>query len=356
MTVPDAPTRVEIVRTRDDVLRAAVARVVSTIELDVVSSEYVEDLAQVILVAADGGDVEDRRAVLERHRLFDWLLDAIGDAVLRGPVPANAETPSLDVLRAIAALRRERGPAGMNPLTQEDLRSILGTPDAFGLLVEVAHDLRSPLTSVLLLAETLRDGQSGEVSELQRSQLGLIYSAAFGLAAMASDIMDLARRKTNLTAADAELYAFAEIFHGVERLVQPIADEKGLDLRLVVPDRGHARGHPHALSRVLLNLTTNALKFTDKGSVELGVVRHRRSRLEFYVQDTGRGIPASRLPELFRPFKRRLGQSHDDHYFFSGSGVGLSIAKRLVEAMGSELSIESSDEKGTRFSFVVGSG
>jgi signal transduction histidine kinase len=82
-------------------------------------------------------------------------------------------------------------------------------PDAFELLVEVAHDFRSPLTSILFLAEALRDGHSGPVTDVQRSQLGLVYSAAFGLASIASDIMDLAREEKDLTADEAEPFSLA---------------------------------------------------------------------------------------------------------------------------------------------------
>jgi signal transduction histidine kinase len=104
------------------------------------------------------------------------------------------------------------------------------------------------------------------------------------------------------------------------------------------------------LGRVLLNLTTNALKFTDEGYVEIGVQHRSRSLLEFYVRDTGRGISAERQSELFQPFKKR--PSREGH-FFSGSGVGLSIARRLVRSMGSDLVLETAPGWGTRFSFVI---
>jgi signal transduction histidine kinase len=130
-------------------------------------------------------------------------------------------------------------------------------------------------------------------------------------------------------------------------------EEKHIELRVVVPDRWQAYGHPHALSRVLLNLTTNALKFTDEGSVEIGVRPLPHGRLEYYVQDTGRGISAEQQRDLFHPFKRRTGPGHEGHYF-SGSGIGLSIARRLIRAMGSDLSLDSAVGKGTRFSFVLG--
>ena len=186
--------------------------------------------------------------------------------------PGNPDTSSatIDLLRAIQVFRSPgAGTQSMVGDDVEDLRTRLRAPDAFELLVEVGHDFRSPLTSILFLSETLRDGHSGPVSELQRSQLGLMYSAAFGLASIASDVMDLARREQDLIEDETEPYALVEVFQSVERLVSPIVEEKGLELRIVAPERTQAHGHPHALSRVLLNLTTNALKFTDEGVVEI---------------------------------------------------------------------------------------
>lgn len=234
----------------------------------------------------------------------------------------------------------------------ESLEAQMRGSDAFELLVEVVHDFRSPLTSILFLAEALRDGHSGPVNETQRSQLGLIYSAAFELTSVASDVLDLARRKRNLTDDEAEPFSLAELFSTVERMVRPIVEEKGLELKIVVPDRGQAHGHVHALSRVLLNLTTNALKFTDEGSVEVGVRTVPHGLLEFHVRDTGRGIPPEQQEEIFKPFRPRGGGSKGGRYF-SGSGVGLSIARRLLRSMGSELELDFSDETGTRFSFVL---
>ena len=297
-----------------------------------------------------GDDAQGAARDVPRASATLRLLDEIGRELINGDRVSDPPETVLQALRGLSALRQV--------LTTEEsrggatLRDQMEGPSAFELLVDVAHDFRSPLTSILFLAETLRDGHSGEVTDLQRSQLGLMYSAAFGLASVASDVVDLARRGQDLVGDEPEPYALAEVFRNVERLVRPIVEEKGLELRIVVPGQGKAEGHPHALSRVLLNLTTNALKFTDQGSVEIGVRWLPRARLEFYVQDTGRGIPEERQRDLFHPFKRRLGESQEGH-FFSGSGVGLSIARRLVQAMGSELEFETSDDTGTRFFFIL---
>src|SRR5690606_26506730 len=140
------------------------------------------------------------------------------------------------------------------------------------LLVEVGHDLRSPLASILFLAETLRKGQSGSVNNVQERQLGLIYSAAFGLSAMASDVIELARGGDRLASAEPVPFSVADVIHSVRDIVQPMAEEKGLAVVIHTPDSDFRVGHPGALNRVLLNLTTNALKFTSEGQVEVSAM------------------------------------------------------------------------------------
>jgi signal transduction histidine kinase len=226
----------------------------------------------------------------------------------------------------------------------------LSAPDGLELVVEVAHDLRSPLTSILFLAETLQRGRSGPVNQVQERQLGLIYSAAFGLSSVASDVIELARGGDRLVDLDPIPFSVTDILESVRDIVQPIAEEKSLAVRLTSPEADFRIGHPVALSRVLLNLTTNALKFTAEGSVEVIARQTGARRLEFSVRDTGRGIPPQSMATLFEPFRRR---QKSGEYAFSGSGLGLSICRKLVEAMGSSLKVETTMGTGTRFFFEL---
>ena len=218
------------------------------------------------------------------------------------------------------------------------------------LLVEVGHDLRSPLASILFLAETLRKGQSGGVNNVQERQLGLIYSAAFGLSAMASDVIELARGGDRLASAEPVPFSVADVIHSVRDIVQPMAEEKGLAVVLHTPDADFRVGHPGALNRVLLNLTTNALKFTSEGQVEISALQRSRSVLEFSVKDTGRGIPPEVMSCLFETFRRRRAAGD---YSFSSAGLGLSICRKLVMAMGGDLRVDTSPTTGTRFHFEL---
>jgi hypothetical protein len=251
----------------------------------------------------------------------------------------------LDLLRAFESVQ-----SALDRDEAHRFASRLSGAGGLELLVEVAHDLRSPLGSILFLAETLRKAQSGVVNPVQERQLGLIYSAAFGLSAMASDVIELARGGDRLVDVTPVAFSVTDVMRSVRDMVQPMAEEKGLAIRLVTPDVDFRIGHPGALNRVLLNLTTNALKFTAEGYVDIAARQQSRTRTEFSVRDSGRGIPPEVMSCLFETFRRRRNVGE---YTFSSAGLGLSICRKLVTAMGAELKVESVPAQGTRFSFEL---
>lgn len=221
-------------------------------------------------------------------------------------------------------------------------------PSGMNLAVEIAHDLRSPLTSILFLSETVRRGQSGEINELQHRQLGLIYSAALGMVSLASNLIELAQGDDRLLEQHPAPFSVTESLDSICDIARPIAEEKKLALRVLPPSVDHRIGFSAALSRVLLNLLTNALQNTEDGFVEIAVRPKGVNRLEFSVRDTGVGLSDEARQALFDPFRRvRKGS----RYGFSGSGLGLAICRRLLKAMQSELQYETAAGWGTRFYF-----
>jgi signal transduction histidine kinase len=296
---------------------------------------------QQLIAPAEGVDVP--RSPLSR-RLLGLMRGALLEQVQALPALPDAG----QLVRVLAAMEQvsERIEADWS----QHFTDRLSAPDGLELVVEVAHDLRSPLTSILFLAETLQRGRSGAVNAVQERQLGLIYSAAFGLSSVASDVIELARGGDRLVDLDPIPFSVTDILESVRDIVQPIAEEKSLAVRLAPPEADFRIGHPVALSRVLLNLTTNALKFTAEGHVEVVARQAATRRIEFSVRDTGRGIPPQSMATLFEPFRRR---QKPGEYAFSGSGLGLSICRKLVEAMGSTLQVETQQGVGTRFFFEL---
>jgi signal transduction histidine kinase len=286
-------------------------------------------------------------ATIPRNALSRRWLSLIRTAFLQrsAALPAVDSSQLLQILNAM-----ERVGGHLEAEWSQHFADRLTSPDGLELVVEVAHDLRSPLTSILFLAETLQRGRSGAVNAVQERQLGLIYSAAFGLSSVASDVIELARGGDRLVDLDPIPFSVTDILESVRDIVQPIAEEKNLTVRLTAPEADFRIGHPVALSRVLLNLTTNALKFTGEGFVELTAIQRAPRSVEFSVRDTGRGIPPQSMATLFEPFRRR---QKPGEYAFSGSGLGLSICRKLVEAMGSVMQVETAPGYGTRFYFVL---
>ncbi len=222
--------------------------------------------------------------------------------------------------------------------------------DAQQLVVEMAHDMRSPLGSILILAERLRGGAGGDMAPIQQRQLGLIYSAAFGLSALAGDVIELARGGTTLMDQQPIAFSVSDVLQSILDILRPMAEEKRLTMRCTGPTADVRIGHPSALNRVLLNLATNAIKFTNTGTVDVSCRELDRTRVEFSVRDTGRGIPPTVITNLFEAFRQRQNQGD---YAFSSAGLGLSICQKLAHAMGGELGVETELEKGTRFHFTL---
>jgi signal transduction histidine kinase len=320
-------------------------------------------------------DLGDAVDPTEASAIVTWLRDSTAMAAA-GAAPASSLAAAsvlgrrlLELLRA-ALLRRladvtdaglvvrlmnavERVREVIEPDWSQYFMSRLSGPDGLDLVVEVAHDLRSPLTSILFLAETLGRGQSGAVNDLQRRQLRLIYSAALGLSTMASDVIELARGGDQLMEKESSPFSIGEVLESVSDMVRPIAEEKGLQVKVQPPATDRRLGRSLALSRVLLNLTTNALKFTDEGYVEITTHARDRSRMEFSVRDTGHGISPDALANLYQPFRRTRARAGRSGYYFSGTGLGLAMCRKLVEAMGAELKFESAPNWGTRFYFEL---
>jgi len=145
-------------------------------------------------------------------------------------------------------------------------------------------------------------------------------------------------------------FLVSDVLQSIMDILRPMAEEKRLVVRCVGPEADLRVGYQAALNRVLLNLATNAIKFTNVGSVDVSCRQIDRNRIEFSVKDTGRGIPPHVMSHLFEAFRQR--QITGD-YAFSSAGLGLSICKKLIAAMGGELGVETELEKGTRFHFVL---
>lgn len=303
-------------------------------------------LADAVRRSATGGsaDVRGMPPFLPARR----ILERLRRAFLEHAEAPDVRDQSDDVVAIVRALERVQEALDLDAAHRFATR--LTGQDAQQLVVEMAHDMRSPLGSILILAERLRGGAGGDLSPMQQRQLGLVYSAAFGLSTLAGDVIELARGGTTLVDTEPIPFSVSDVLQSIMDILRPMAEEKRLEMKANGPSADVRIGHPSALNRVLLNLATNAIKFTNTGSVCVSTREIDRSRIEFSVQDTGRGIPDHVMSSLFEAFRQR--QTPGD-YAFSSAGLGLSICQKLVRAMGGELHVATDLEKGTKFHFTL---
>jgi len=219
-------------------------------------------------------------------------------------------------------------------------------------LAHMSHELRTPLNAILGYAQILR---VAELSNRQNVAARTIQQSGEHLLALISDILDLSRieaGKLDLVPRPVELRA---IVRGVADMIAVRAQEKGLnfDWRIASDVPHNVIADDKALRQVLLNLLGNAVKFTEKGAVNLGVMRvseaDDRVVLRFDVRDTGPGIAPEKQDLIFQPFE----QGDDIARRAGGTGLGLCISRRIVELMDGHLLVESTPGAGSLFWFEI---
>jgi len=217
----------------------------------------------------------------------------------------------------------------------------------------MSHELRTPLNAVIGMSESLKEGTYGDLSDDQTGAVSLIESSGQHLLSLINDILDLSRieaDKFDLEVGDTDV-------HGVCRaamaLVRSLAHKKHITLQLSIdPEAESVRADERRLKQVLVNLLTNAVKFThDGGSARLTVTAEAAAeRLVFAVSDTGIGIAAADLPRLFQPFSQLDSALNRRH---TGTGLGLALTKRMVELHGGFVDVVSTPGQGSTFSVVL---
>lgn len=294
--------------------------------------------------AARAKILTDQRASLERATFFVRVVEALGVAVL--------------MLMAFTIVRQSRLTLEAQRRVRESQAEAIVAATAANkakssFLATMSHELRTPMTAIIGMCDLLLAGkQSAEERQITR----LLARNAQSLLRLLNDILDFSKVEAGrLTFEDVD-FRLSAILEEVRALFGPVASQKGLVLK-VAPCAGPKDvflGDPKRLQQVLANLIGNAIKFTPGGRV---VVSNRqspaedgRTLVEIEVEDTGDGISDEAMTRLFREFEQ---EDISTSRRYGGSGLGLSIAKRIVEALGGSIGATSTKGRGSCFFFAL---
>jgi len=215
------------------------------------------------------------------------------------------------------------------------------------------HELRTPLNAIVGLSTILKDS---DIKEPLSEYIAQIHTSSELLISLVNDILDFTKIEAGKIEIENISFPLNSIVAQLFTIVGVQAKQKGLELRFemdeALPDE--IRGDPLRLTQVLINLTSNAVKFTKKGTITVNVKpllrRDNRDYIEFCVSDTGIGLTKEQAERIFESFTQADSATSRE---YGGSGLGLSISKKLVELMGGSIRVESEIGKGSRFIFTI---
>ncbi len=343
----------------------------------------VEKMDEGILVLDDGGRVIDLNAAAERligRPASSLLRQPLTQAVpsMKAALPASAhEESTLEVEFDISGSRRSyavhSSPVQMDgthlagrlvvlfditgqKLREAELERLKEAAESANrskseFLASMSHELRTPLNAIIGYSEMLQEQVAdGPLDVDAAADLEKIRSSGRHLLSLVDDVLDLSRIEADHLDLNLEVFALGDLLSGIADAVAPQVTKSGCTFQVdtsQAPD--HFRSDPLRLRQCLLNLLSNALKFTANGRVELTVVTSRRGDVDvvnFRVVDTGIGMTPEQLERIFQPF---IQADSSTTRRYGGTGLGLAITRRLVRMMGGDVTVESVAGEGSTF-------
>lgn len=220
-------------------------------------------------------------------------------------------------------------------------------------LTNMSHEIRTPMNGIIGFARIL---ESTKLDDSQKQSVEAIKKAGHNLMFIINDILDFSKIEANKMTFEEVNFSLSKTVNSVIELLVQNANEKKIKLLCDIDPKinDHLIGDPTKLTQILFNLVGNALKFTEKGFVELIVteVENKESEclLNFLILDTGIGIPKDKIDSIFESFNQA---SNETTRKYGGTGLGLTITKKLVELLGGEITVESTVSKGSEFTFSL---
>jgi signal transduction histidine kinase/CheY-like chemotaxis protein len=365
---------------RDDITRRLAEVKASADQLELLTTQIDQLLADDCLIAADTAYGLNQRGIygaIVTFCLFIFMLVLIlillrrqvvqpikrlavaagivaqGDLNQQTPITNDDEIGDLQhsFNQMIGSLREQRAAAEERAAAEQASHA----KSAF--LANMSHELRTPLSAIIGYSELLLSIATEPSQQELLPDIRKIQQAGRHLLALIDDILDLSKIEAGRVQLESQLVDIQTMFDEVEATIQPLLAKNSNRLELDCPaDIGTMRTDPTKLRQVLLNLLSNAAKFTDRGTVTLSAARVAEPAgdyIHFQVADTGIGISAEQLTKLFQPFTQA---STATSRLYGGTGLGLTLSRYLARMMGGDVTVESELGQGAIFSVVLPAG
>ena len=212
----------------------------------------------------------------------------------------------------------------------------------------MSHELRTPLNSIIGFTGIILQGMAGEITEEQRKQLTMVKNSGTHLLALINDVIDVSRIEADKVEFAIEEFDLSGLVQEVKDSFKVAAGEKDLTLSLEMPKRLIIRSDERRTKQVLMNLVSNAVKFSDRGEIEIKVSK-KDGRVEVTVRDTGIGIRKEDKDRLFKAFTQISVEGRPKQ---EGAGLGLYFSKKIAGLLGGDIKAESEFRKGSVFTFT----
>ena len=215
-------------------------------------------------------------------------------------------------------------------------------------IASMSHELRTPLNSIIGFTGIILGGMSGDITNEQRKQLGMVKSSASHLLELINDVIDVSKIEADKVELAIEEFDLAALVHDVYKSFETMADEHGLKITFEPSERLIVSSDKRRTRQVVMNLVSNAIKFTDKGRIDIKLAK-TEALAEVSVADTGIGIRKEDIGRLFQAFSRIA----TDNRLTEGSGLGLYLSRKIAKLLGGDIKAASEPGKGSVFTLAL---
>lgn len=215
-------------------------------------------------------------------------------------------------------------------------------------IATTSHELRTPLNSIIGFTGLLLRELPGPLNDEQKKQLGIVKRSSRQLLSLINDVIDISKIEAGSVELETGEFNVADVINEVQDIFAEDARMAGILLKAEIPVEIRIRGDERRVKQVIMNLVSNAVKFTDEGSVIIRAEEREDGYIEVSVTDTGIGIKEEDMKELFKPFSRIMTPER----ITGGTGLGLYLSKKIAAAMGGRLSVVSKEGEGSTFTFI----